>query len=80
MNNALVKDDGYDLIKNNDNTNVENLNTYIVAGNILTVDNTILDTYKTSDYEIVVDGGFSWCSMEYIDFNISDADKTIYME
>lgn len=32
------------------------------------------------DYEIVVDGGFSWCSMEYIDFNISDADKTIYME
>ena len=57
INNALVKDDGYDLIKNNDNTNVENLNTYIVAGNILTVDNTILDTYKTSDYEIVVDGG-----------------------
>ena len=56
--NALVKDDGLDLIKNNedDQTNTDNLKTYTVVGNSIVVDPDILALYKTTDHELVGEG------------------------
>ncbi len=57
INSTLVKDNGCDLIKNNNNTDITNLKTYTVDNNNIEIDNNILKNYKTSDYEIVVEGG-----------------------
>ena len=57
INNAIVKNNGNDLIKNNINTDITNLKTYTVQNNNVVIDNEILNSYKTSNYEIVVEGG-----------------------